>query len=169
MPNTKDNLNSENRTFTERDLKGALRLYYEKLLPVQLLCKWLSYSDDYYLFKREIAFVTTKERYIRRISFQGESEFVKFLLKKIPIKIDIGAVYHIPPQDHVVSSALHAIEKELIFDIDITDYNEVRSCCNKANICNKCWKFLAIACKILDRILREDFNFQHILWVFSGR
>jgi len=51
----------------------------------------------------------------------------------------------------------------------LTDYDEVRTCCDKANICNLCWNFITVAIKVMNAALRDDLGFKHVLWVYSGR
>lgn len=92
------------------------------------------------------------------------------IMMKEPIKIDVGAVYNRSPRE----SRTHPHDfipqqHELVFDIDISDYDDVRNCCKESNICEKCWPFMKIGAKVLHRILSEEFGFKHFLFVFSGR
>ena len=77
----------------------------------------------------------------------------------IPIKIDIGAIYDKEPRnraEHKLDSDLFFQEKELVFDIDMKDYDDVRTCCKENNICDKCWKYIICGAKILDKILNTN-------------
>jgi DNA primase small subunit len=96
----------------------------------------------------------------------------KDVLRLMPSRFEIGPVYTTNPRDRKTlrkSSAFKPLAKELCFDIDLTDYDDIRTCCTKANICNKCWQFITMAIKVVDVALRDDFGFKHIMWVYSGR
>ena len=93
-------------------------------------------------------------------------------MKRRPTKIDIGAVFNYPPKDNksLPSGKLQTQERELVFDIDLTDYDGVRNCgCSGAKICTKCWTFMGMAIEVMDEGLRKDFGFEHLAWFYSGR
>lgn len=110
-----------------------------------------------------------QEVYIRYLSFANKQEFKDEILKKCPEKIDIGAVYTGKPKMKNALKHFKPVQRELVFDIDMTDYDDIRTCCQGAAICNKCWKFMTVAMRLLDLALRECFGFKHILYVYSGR
>lgn len=147
-----------------------------------------------YLSRREISMTLPGDIYIRYQTIEYEDSndehttldhkleaqvelFKQMLAKKQPIKIDIGAVYNNCPKykssrhkDHEAKGA-YCIpkEKEICFDIDMTDYDPVRRCCSGADICLKCWPLMKVAAKIIKQELARTFGLTQLLFVYSGR
>ncbi len=155
-------------------LNELLPIYYRRLFPYDSYCQWVGAGgsknkDKTFLARREFSFTLEDDIYIRYLSFTSADELQAEMVKRLPHKIDLGAVFNARPSDHKKISNFQPQEKELVFDIDMTDYDDVRTCCEGAAICPNCWQFMIIAVKILNRALKEDFGFQHMLWVYSGR
>lgn len=87
----------------------------------------------------------------------------------MPRTFDSNHVYQPKDKKTVRPSAFNPLLRELVFDIDMTDYDPVRTCCTGADICKRCWAFISAAVRVLDKAIQEQFGFQHLLWVYSGR
>ena len=161
-----------------------------RVFPSSDFCRWLSYGHgvvdrkvggDDFLFRREFSFTLPGDIYCRYQSFKSAEDFKKALETAVPDKIDIGAVFSMAPKhykDYNVigpsgtvggGNVFRPLERELVFDIDMDEYDDVRTCCKGAQVCQKCWTFIAAAIKCINKTLREDFGFEHIMFVFSGR
>ena len=53
---------------------------------------------------------------------------------------------------------LQAEERELVFDIDISDYDDVRFCCKGSVMCTNCWPLMQFGIKIIDKALEGKLN-----------
>lgn len=152
----------------------TLKQYYQRLCPFRQLFQWLNHSatpqPDFQ--NREFSFWLPENRVIRYLSFPSADLLRKQCVQMAPERFEIGPQYSMNPKDRKTlkkASAFKPIMKELVFDIDMTDYDPIRTCCSGAKICIKCWQFITMAIKVIDAALREDFGFQHIMWVYSGR
>ncbi|KAG4304865.1 hypothetical protein PORY_001540 [Pneumocystis oryctolagi] len=147
--------------------------FYQRIFPFKYIFQWLNRSPvpSKAFYNREIAFTLQNDAYLRYNSFSTYEAFRKEVLKLNPSRFEIGPVYNANPRDRKTlrKAMFKPLEKELVFDIDLTDYDDVRTCCFKTDICLKCWCFITAAMKVIDLSLREDFGFQYILWVYSGR
>ncbi|KAK4843018.1 hypothetical protein QYF36_002905 [Acer negundo] len=159
-----------------------LKVYYGRLFPHVDIFKWMCYGNDgkhpacdkSYFGRREFSFTLDNDIYLRFQSFNSASELESSIREKCPFKIDIGPVYSVDPaKRHAYAqggdNVFAPVERELVFDIDITDYDDVRYCCSGADVCLECWPLMTVAIKVIDTALRDDFGFNHILWVYSGR
>ena len=46
------------------------------------------------------------------------------------------------------SGQFFPVSRELVFDIDLTDYDDVRTCGSGAHVCNRCWPLMAAAVEV---------------------
>ena len=153
--------------------EADMQFFYSRLLPFKYIFQWLSHSPkptkDF--VNREFAYEHRSGAYQRYLSFTSAEDFRKSVVKSNPNRFEVGAVYSVNPKErkNLPKQALKAETKELIFDIDLTDYDDIRTCCQGTDICKKCWKFIQVGSKIIESALREDFGFTNMIWVFSGR
>ncbi|KAG8343322.1 putative DNA primase small subunit [Trypanosoma vivax] len=175
----------------------SLREFYEFVFPADLLVQWLSYnlssveqsthntvlakgddagegqrsavSSDGYLARREFCFTLIGDIFTRFRSYSSAAELRRELIRCYPEKIDVGAVYTIRPNQKQSVGTILPVERELVFDIDMSDYDSVRSCCSGKSICQVCWLWVSCAADVLRTVLQDDFGFRYILPVFSGR
>jgi DNA primase small subunit len=154
--------------------ENVQRQFYQRLFPWRYLFQWLNHgpipSNDF--AHREFAFTLQNDAYLRYQSYPTADLMRKDVLRLNPSRFEIGPVYTTNPRERKTlrkQSSFKPLSKELCFDIDLTDYDEIRTCCDKANICKKCWQFMNMAIKVVDTALKEDFGFKHIMWVYSGR
>lgn len=146
----------------------VLSTYYQEHFPLKAMVDWLSYGEDKVFQRREFSFTLRDDIYKRFLAFNNAEELRKGLISEKPHKIDIGAVYT-GSCKHRLAAGFKEVQRELVFDIDISDYDDVRSCCQGALVCRRCWPLMAIAVKILKRTLNDDFGWTKLLFVFSGR
>ena len=150
-----------------------LSVFYEEEFSLDPALEVIGLTD---FEKREFGFQVVKDnavKFIRNISFENPESLKKYILETIPLAIYVGAIYSEGPNYFAQKSIqnLDWIRRELIFDIDLTEYDSVRpcSCIGKNQACEYCWELINVSIKWIQETLEEDFGVKDIRWVFSGR
>ncbi|KNH05320.1 DNA primase small subunit [Perkinsela sp. CCAP 1560/4] len=147
--------------------KDTLREFYTHVFPTDLICQWLSYGSAKNLHHREVSYAAGE--YVRRfMTFPTADALRAELVRVIPEKVDFGAIFNVPCEKKALTT-LTPLQRELVFDIDATDYDNVRFCCSEKDICASCWAFMAAAVRTLSDIIRTELGFSQFFWVYSGR
>ncbi|MHA1218085.1 MAG: DNA primase catalytic subunit PriS [Candidatus Heimdallarchaeaceae archaeon] len=151
---------------SEEVTSELLSEYYEKKFPIESFMSYLG-SDDFQ--NREFGFVVN-ERFTRNISFENTKKLREFMVSNSVQHAYVGSVYGKPPSR---DNRIHSIKwkyREFIFDIDINEYDLVRSCdCGKYDYCKICWPLVQDAVIFIEETMKEDFGFKEMKWFFSGR
>lgn len=49
---------------------------------------------------------------------------------------------------HVTITEFKPVSREVVIDIDLTDYDGLRTCGSGGHICARCWPFMAVAIQV---------------------
>jgi len=152
----------------------------EHFFPFDDFSRWLAHAHDSghpgadpsYTKRRELCYTLDGDVFVRYQSAPTAAALRRAVLARAPAKIDVGPVYTADPARRAAyagGAGFAPVERELVFDVDLTDYDDVRSCGDGGHICARCWPLMAAAVAVLDVALADDFGFKHRLWIFSGR
>lgn len=129
------------------------------------------------MVNKEISYIIVnpednEEFCIRNLGYKDVESFTKNVISYVPVRIDIGAYFDGDVSNNknkIKNLALQPLEREYVIDIDMTDYDAIRTCCKGKFLCRRCWGYIKAAYEILKKILEDALGFKHILWVYSGR
>lgn len=145
-----------------------LKIYYSNGFPYDAMVNWVGRDKLPY---REWCFVLAGDIFCRYQSFTNAQDFKKKVVEFMPHRMELGASFsHFPKQkDCVRAEAFTPTERDLVFDIDMDEYDDVRTCCQGKVICQKCWLYVKAGMSLLKKVLEDDFGFTRMFFVFSGR
>jgi DNA primase small subunit len=151
-------------------MRKDIRDYYASEFDQNKLAQIVNFSE---FPCREFGFVSLAGKFFRNLSFENPNDLSDFLIDRTPIHAYIGAVFNEPPSRETPIHTLEWRGHELVFDIDLNEYDAVRKyvcdCQGADQICTRCWQLVNLAIHIIDETLRFDFGMNDIHWLFSGR
>ncbi len=147
--------------------KSMLQEYYSDYFDVTPLINIIGLTT---FRRREFGF-DLGDVFVRNLSFDTPRKLVNYMSRQGVFQAYVGAVYTKSPSKQQTIQKLQWESRELVFDIDLDEYDLVRHCNCKGEktFCDECWTLAQDAMLFLDSTLREDFGFKDLVWIFSGR
>jgi len=150
---------------------GDSDLYYARNYPCETLCALLgrAWSGSSTLQLREVAVETGRGHFIRWLSVGTGAELRGLLRKLRPCKVHSGAIYSVRPHGKDVMHGATPVRRELVFDIDASDYTPLGVQKDDIAACDAAWPVVALGTEVICSILSAQLNFVNIMVVYSGR
>ncbi|MFW9928237.1 MAG: DNA primase catalytic subunit PriS [Candidatus Thorarchaeota archaeon] len=159
-------------TLPKKKIHEKLKEYYRTEFSLNDALKIITKEQ---FANREWGFLDINGHFDRNFSFASPDKLIDYIKESVPRSIYVGAIYSEGP-DNFQKRSIHDVEwirKELVFDLDLNEYDDVRpcSCRGKYQICDKCWELVKTAANWINETMIEDFGVSkdNINWVFSGR
>jgi len=147
------------------------KYYREDLYPVELIYRMMSCD------KKD----QSAEARVIGVQYKGSNLFVAYEYKRDSLQSLRHKMFFasssFPQSMHMAhfkesgGNKLVRLKKELVFDMDVTDFTRYCACHDVKRLCPACWPQLQGASLILQHIVENHLGYEqrHCLWVFSGR
>ena len=149
----------------------ACNAYYDLLFPAHTVFSWLDLQKESGLNipnNREYAVQHFDGNFRRFKEFNSPDNLRTFLKSSNIASCHVGGVYE--KSLEMPSQHNHVMYREYILDIDISDYDLLRTCdCERKQFCSHCWKYVATAVDGLNLIFDLSLGYRKYQWFFSGQ
>jgi DNA primase catalytic subunit len=145
--------------------------YFANMFPVDTVFEYLGVYGK--LSTREICFRKHDGGFLRFQNFHTADSFRTWVNKNSCSAVDIGAIYNKEGIFHKEKN-FKAGFRELVFDLDLTDYESagllITGCTNPLDARYASgWRIAEFGARVVQRIIKEKFGFEHMCFFFSGR
>lgn len=155
----------------------STRQYYEKVFPSKEVANFLQRHATRPLNHREIALcwlIKGSVKWQRFNCYNAPENMAQDLTRRNPYGVYCGPVYNVKPSArYIIGPNLVPVAHRLIFDVDATDYDDIRECdCptkkEGVRVCKRCWPLIGVALIVIRYLLRYKFGLHEALLTFSG-
>jgi len=162
----------------------SLKTYYATIFPMTEILCLITMNGKCSSYERILAFQFPNDIMKRYIEKYTSDTLERMIKEQHPLSIHCGrAAVPLFPVHHNKDLIICNIRKELVFDVDASDYDKIpskssecednikmriRPCeCDKS-ACDKCWYLIQFASKVIDYFITNIYDYKSLLWVFSG-